>query len=134
MHAIPQTRMTKQRALILDTLRSVVSHPTADEIYHMVRKKMPKISLGTVYRNLDMLAGAGEVTLLERTGGQKRFDGNTMPHQHVRCLNCGRVADVYPALPLSLPDVSAVKVPGFVLRRIDVEITGVCDGCKGYPL
>lgn len=124
-----QTRMTKQRAVILETLRSVRSHPTADEIYGLVRKKMPRISLGTVYRNLDLLTASGEIRRLERAGVQKRFDGDLTPHQHVRCESCGSVGDVFPPLPL--PDASSIKLPGFYIKKTEVEFIGLCPNCTG---
>ncbi|MDL2306583.1 transcriptional repressor [Desulfovibrio sp. OttesenSCG-928-C06] len=122
------TRMTRQRALILSELKSVQSHPTADEIYGMVRKKMPRISLGTVYRNLDLLAESSEVLKLEYAGFQKRFDGNTHAHQHVRCVHCGKVADVMPEVDNpTLPE--KMNVPGFTVLSARVEFFGVCKDC-----
>lgn len=89
-----QTRMTRQRAVILEELRKTKSHPTADELYSIVRERLPRISLGTVYRNLDFLADSGEIRRLEAAGSTKRFDGDISWHQHVRCLRCGRIGDV----------------------------------------
>ena len=66
--AQPQTRMTRQRAVILEELRKVKTHPTADELYSIVRERLPRISLGTVYRNLDFLADTGEIRRLEAAG------------------------------------------------------------------
>ena len=126
-----QTRMTKQRAVILEALRSVRTHPTADEIYGLVRKKMPRISLGTVYRNLDLLASSGEIRRLDRAGVQKRFDGDLTPHQHVRCENCGSVGDVFPPLPL--PDTSKANLSGFYIKKAEVEFIGLCATCMNTP-
>lgn len=123
-----QTRMTRQRALILEALRNVTSHPTADEIYGMVREKMPRISLGTVYRNLDLLANSGEILCLDRAGAQKHFDGDTRPHYHVRCKHCGRIGDVF-AAP-ALPSFNDVATGGFTIEHMDVEFTGVCNACR----
>lgn len=121
-------RMTKQRSLILSELRKLTSHPTADEMYNIVRKKMPRISLGTVYRNLDLLAGDQEILKLEHAGFQKRFDGNIMPHQHVRCTHCGKVADVMP--PVSVPEMpDAMAVPGFEVTSASLEFYGTCADC-----
>lgn len=123
-----QTRMTKQRAVILEVLRSVHSHPTADEIYGMVRKRLPHISLGTVYRNLDLLTTAGEILRLDRAGIQKRFDGNAMPHQHVRCRDCGKIGDVFP--PAALPALADATVSGFTIHGVEVEFVGLCRDCE----
>lgn len=125
------TRMTKQRALILEELRNVTSHPTADEIYAIVRSKMPHISLGTVYRNLELLAENNEILKLEYAGFQKRFDGNTMPHSHVRCEHCGKVADVMGDVPVQSvpPDVSA---PDFEISSARLEFFGLCRHCQNH--
>lgn len=123
-----QTRMTKQRAIILEALRGVTSHPTADEIYGMVRKKLPHISLGTVYRNLELLTNSGEILRLDRAGVQKRFDGNTMPHQHVRCKICGRIGDAMGTA--SAPAITEVSASGFTIHDVEVEFIGVCDECE----
>ena len=77
----PQTRMTRQRMVILEELRKVKTLPTADELYAMVRTRMPRISLGTVYRNLDFLTESKEILKLESAGSIRRFDGDTRPHQ-----------------------------------------------------
>ncbi|PKN21112.1 MAG: transcriptional repressor, partial [Deltaproteobacteria bacterium HGW-Deltaproteobacteria-3] len=77
-------RITKQRQIILDELCSVTSHPTADVLYQMVRKRLPKISLGTVYRNLEIMSECGIIQKLDIGGTQKRFDGAPHIHYHVR--------------------------------------------------
>ena len=100
----PQTRMTRQRMVILEELKKVRTHPTADELYAMVRARLPRISLGTVYRNLDFLAETGEILKLEAAGSIRRFDGDIRPHQHIRCTNCGRVGDVMSSVPV--PDIA----------------------------
>lgn len=124
-----QTRMTKQRAIILEMLRSVDTHPTADEIYGMVREKMPRISLGTVYRNLELLTNSGEILRLDRAGAQKHFDGNTMPHQHVRCKSCGRIGDVMSPVPV--PSIQDAAAPGFIIEALEMEFIGLCGACHG---
>lgn len=122
------TRNTRQRSVILDKLREVTSHPTADEIFSMTREMLPRISLGTVYRNLELLTRQGEIICLESGGAQKRFDGNMMPHHHVRCSECGKIADVEATLPL--PDIGKVQVKGFTLTNAEILFEGVCENCK----
>lgn len=122
-------RLTSQRKLILEELQAVTSHPTADEIYGMVRQKMPRISLGTVYRNLEVLSSLGLVRKLEHAAGQKRFDADMKPHHHIRCEVCGKVDDIFDA-----QDISGIEqnlntdyhITGFTL-----EFSGVCPACQG---
>jgi len=122
------TRNTRQRTVILTALREVHTHPTADEIFAMTRETLPHISLGTVYRNLDLLARHGEILCLENGSTQKRFDGNLLPHHHVRCTKCGKVADVNFSLPI--PDICSLSVDGFTLTRINILFEGICNKCK----
>ena len=127
-----QTRMTRQRAVILEELRKTKSHPTADELYSIVRERLPRISLGTVYRNLDFLADSGEIRRLEAAGSTKRFDGDISWHQHVRCLRCGRIGDVMQ--PLATPSVDGIQVEGFfTIVGSRMEFDGLCAECAGRP-
>jgi Fe2+ or Zn2+ uptake regulation protein len=87
-------RMTRQRKVILEELRKFMHHPSADEIYEAVRKRIPRISLGTVYRNLEVLSELGEIRKLEFGGTIKRFDGDPEDHYHIRCNLCDRVDNV----------------------------------------
>ncbi len=123
--------MTRQRMVILEELRKTVSHPTADELYATVRRRLSRISLGTVYRNLDLLAETGQILKLESAGAMRRFDGNPAPHRHVRCVRCGRVADV-PCGPGDAPDISRLAVDGFHITGARVEYDGVCEACAAF--
>lgn len=121
-------RLSRQRKVILEELRKVDTHPTADEVYDMVRKTLPRISLGTVYRNLEFLCSKGLAIKVGPAGSQKRFDGNPEPHSHVRCLGCGRIADVHQPVALSLPGEDAAS--GFTVTGVNVEYTGYCPACR----
>lgn len=125
---VRQTRNTKQRAVILDKLRQVYTHPTADEIYVMTREDLPRISLGTVYRNLEVLARQGEILCLENGATPKRFDGKTTPHHHVRCVQCGNIADVHANIPT--PTLEAAAVEGFTVTGAQILFEGFCEKCK----
>jgi len=124
-----QIRMTQQRQVILEELCKVTNHPTADEMYHMIRKIMPKISLGTVYRNLEILSELGMVLKLDVGGTQKRFDANVENHYHARCKKCGSVSDVH--MPVS-EDVEAEGqlCTDFKIERHSLEFVGVCADCQ----
>ena len=113
-----RTRMTRQRAEILAELRKAKNRPTAEEIHARVRRCLPRISLGTVYRNLELLAQSGEI---------RRFDGDISPHLHVRCRRCGRIADVSGAA--FTPALDGLKAEGFAILRAHIELEGVCARC-----
>lgn len=87
-------RMTHQRRVILDIVTENAGHWTADEVFLKVRRRLPNISLATVYRNLEVLSSIGLISKLDMAGNQKRFDGNQDDHYHVRCTNCGRIDDI----------------------------------------
>ncbi|MBD5627213.1 MAG: transcriptional repressor [Desulfovibrio sp.] len=121
-----RTRMTRQRAEILAELRKAKTHPTAEEIHAKVRRALPRISLGTVYRNLELLAQAGEILRLEGGHG-RRFDGDVSPHLHVRCVRCGRVADV--CGPAPAPALEGLSAAGFAILGARIELDGLCGRC-----
>ena len=87
-------RMTHQRNVILEEVRTSFDHPTADQIYERVRKRLPRISMGTVYRNLDVLASSGLIRKIGPDFPQMRFDGDTRDHYHMTCIGCGRIKDM----------------------------------------
>jgi len=87
-------RLTPQRRAVLEAVRQAPIHPDACWIYDQVRRRLPNISLGTVYRSLAVLEDAGLIQELPQAGGPTRYDGNVESHQHVICSQCGRVADV----------------------------------------
>ncbi len=121
-------RMTRQRRIILEELERQGNHPTADEIYEAVRRELPRISLGTVYRNLQTLVEDGAISSL-REGGRMRFDGNALEHYHVRCLNCGRLEDV-PVEEVDEPAVELERRSGYRILAYRLEFTGLCPGCR----
>jgi Fur family ferric uptake transcriptional regulator len=121
--------MTEQRRVILDELHRMGSHPTADELYESVRKRLPSISLGTVYRNLEVLSEAGMIQKLETSGSQKRFDGIIGNHYHVRCVKCGRVDDIHSG-PIAGIDSVIKSVHGYEIVSHRLEFLGVCPRCR----
>ena len=121
-------RLSKQRKVILEELRKVKTHPTADEVYDMVRKIIPRISLGTVYRNLEFLSNKGLVLKLGAPGAQKRFDGTPEPHPHIRCEVCTAVADV--ECEVTIPDIPDAYAAGYKILNTNVEFVGVCPKCQ----
>jgi len=121
--------MTRQRRVILEELRKVDTHPSADEVYEMVRKRLPRISLGTVYRNLEILSESGDIQKLEPGCSLKRFDGNPSEHCHIRCVRCNRVADV-PMAPALQIDLKRINSNDFEIIGHRLEFLGVCSRCS----
>ncbi|HHW91774.1 MAG TPA: transcriptional repressor [Firmicutes bacterium] len=125
-------RKTRQRALILKILRSTKSHPTADWIYNQVRKEIPDISLGTVYRNLRLLKEMGEIQELQWGSTYSRFDGNPREHYHFNCLQCGRVLDVDIDVQQFLEEL-VEKKHGWKVTGHRLEFWGLCHSCREEP-
>jgi Fur family ferric uptake transcriptional regulator len=121
-------RMTQQRRIILEELRRYNNHPTADQLYERVRRHMPRISLGTVYRNLEILTAIGEIQTLELSGSQKRFDGNPCKHYHIRCMHCGRVDDA-PIAPLRRLEDELYESTVYTIMGHRLEFMGLCPEC-----
>ena len=122
-------RITKQRQVILEELRKLNTHPSADEIYNVVRRRLPRISLGTVYRNLEVLVEMGEIQKLELTGSIKRYDWDTNKHYHVRCVCCNRV-DNAPIAPLNQLEDEIYEATVFEIIGHNLEFTGLCPECS----
>ena len=120
-------RRSKQRELILEELKGVSCHPTADELYELVRKRLSNISLGTVYRNLDFLASNGIILKIE-TDGKNRFDGNVDPHAHIRCTACGRIDDIETDI-LEMPLLGSLAAKGYEVERCCIKYYGLCPEC-----
>jgi Fe2+ or Zn2+ uptake regulation protein len=128
-------RMTHQRQVILEEIRKVNTHPTADEVYTMVRKRLPRISMGTVYRNLEILSTLGLIRKVGPVTSQMRFDGNTRAHYHIRCIRCGRLGDA-PMEPLGHMEDSVRGVTDYTILGHRLEFVGICPMCgkkEGLP-
>ncbi len=121
-------KMTKQRKHIIETLKEVDTHPTADSVYEMVREKLPNVSMGTVYRNLKVLSKNGYIQRLDTVGLQKHYDGNTENHHHIVCEKCDRVSD----LPVDMRvyfSINEEKVEGFKVTGYSFMMQGICPEC-----
>ncbi|MFH0846482.1 MAG: transcriptional repressor [Chloroflexota bacterium] len=123
-------RVTKQKVAILRVLRSTMSHPTADWVYGEIRKEIPNVSLGTIYRNLRLLEKEGEIRELGLAGGPSRFDANTQPHHHFRCEKCERIFDVSIAVDKGI-DARVSRETGFKVFSHAIEFRGLCRNCRG---
>lgn len=127
-------RFTEQRAAVFRFLRGTDVHPTADEVFLHVREEVPGISLATVYKSLETLVGCGLATKLTYGDGSARYDGRTDDHHHLRCVACGRVAD----LPGRADDREvarlAASADAFHVTGYRLELTGYCLECHPVSL
>ena len=122
-----QQRNTRQRQIVLETVQQHRDHPTADEIYLDVRSRNPKISRGTVYRNLNLLVGNGQIRHV-KLPGVDRFDWRQEPHYHLLCLACGKVRDV----PIPYQQALNLEVEaqsGYRLIQHRTVFEGYCPDC-----
>jgi Fur family ferric uptake transcriptional regulator len=121
--------MTYQRQVILEELAKVTSHPTAYDLHKMVNKRLPKISLGTVYRNLELLSESNEIQRLDVSGHQRRFDANAKDHHHIRCIHCSRVDDL-PIDTTSVLEDIVFRTSEYTVLGHKIEFYGICPECK----
>ena len=118
---------SRQREAVLNVLCSTKCHPTAAWIYENVRKVLPNISLGTVYRNLAALSEEGVILSLSVGDGYEHFDGNSAPHAHLHCKRCGKIYDA----PLKQDILSGTANENDFSSETTVYIVyGVCSKCK----
>ena len=122
-------RNTRQRQAILEELQKLASHPTASELYEVVRQRLPRISLGTVYRNLELLAQSGKVRKLMTSAAEARYDGNLTRHYHLSCDRCGRIEDLYD-IPVSMPGNISDSAAGWEIVSHRLEFVGLCPICR----
>lgn len=121
-------KYSKQREAILTYLRSTKDHPTAETVYTKLRVTNPKLSLGTVYRNLNLLAESGEILRLNCGDGTDHFDATVEPHYHFICKECGRVLDLdMPSIEF-INDQAAENFAGEIQGH-QVYFYGLCKKC-----
>lgn len=121
-------RQTRQRQSILEHLKRTASHPTATEVYDSVRQELPSISLGTVYRNLEILCNLGLARKIETFGGQKRFDAIVTDHMHAICTKCGNVRDIEAGSEFNPEELRRID-SDFEITGVRVDILGICPEC-----
>lgn len=123
-----QHRNTEQRIEIINYLKSVHNHPTAEGIYLKVKKKIPHITLGTVYRNLSILVNSGKVKKID-LDGEARYDATTDKHQHCICKKCGKITDVE-NIKISNYAINNLENPRFTASDVEILYFGECSNCK----
>lgn len=118
-------KYSRQREVIRQVLASMDTHPTAAIIYDRVKKVLPRVSLGTVYRNLAQLRDGGEILSLSVGDGSERFDARTRDHLHLYCTSCGSIRDV----PLDCDPAQSVPEGEFLAGNGVYVIYGICKDC-----
>ncbi len=122
-------KFSKQRLLIHNAVKDNRIHPTADEVYAMLKPKNPNLSLGTVYRNLNNLAKSGDIIKIHLPNGGDRFDADTSDHFHYVCTECNKVFDlVLPQATKAIEDV--ISGMSFEVDDYQLVFNGRCDCCK----
>ncbi|MGN8937329.1 Fur family transcriptional regulator [Bittarella sp. HCP28S3_D9] len=122
-------KYSRQRELVLAEVKSSREHPTADMVYAALKADNLSLSLGTVYRNLNLLAQMGQIHKIGMPEGSDRFDGRTDEHYHMLCQKCGRVYDVQ-LDTLSELDGQIQSQTGFLVHSHDLIVRGVCRTCQ----
>ena len=121
-------KKSRQRDAILANLENRNDHPTADMIYMDIRKEIPNISLGTVYRNLSLLADLGEILRLSVSGKAERFDGITNFHYHFVCRECNQILDLPMDYVSEINELAQKAFPGEITGH-DAFFYGICPDC-----
>lgn len=120
---------SRQREIILDTLKENVVHPTAEFLYDIIKEKDPKISLATLYRNLNKLSDKGIIKKIDGLEPSSHFDHNTHEHYHFMCDKCKRVFDVSVNIAFDVVK-KAEKETGFLIKGHDIVLHGICKECQ----
>ena len=122
-------RYSKQRQEVLNVVIESNDHPNAKMVYERVKKVIPKISLGTVYRNLNDLVSLNEIKRISIKDGNDRFDKTVSNHNHVYCITCGKVMDI--DYTISNDDLEKIeKQTGFKITNSNFNIKGICNDCR----
>lgn len=122
-------KLTHQRTEIYRELMATEEHPNAESLYETVKKRIPAISLDTVYRTLRLFEQKGIISRVSAAGESMRFDGNTKRHHHFICVECGKVRDFYSQDFNNLVAPAEVATLGNI-GSVHVEIRGICNDCQ----
>lgn len=121
-------KYSKQRNLVLETLKQNPCHPTAEQVFALVRQKNANISLATVYRNLNQLAENGIIQKLDHIGDIARFDHTLDKHYHFICSKCSAVIDIDAGI-ISDFEQRILEQTGLAVESADISFRGICPNC-----
>jgi len=124
----PARRDTRQRRLVYEAVARTDSHPTAEWVFERVRRSMPRVSLGTVYRNLQLLVAAGRLKTWTR-GRTTRYDADVEPHDHFVCRSCGLLLDIERASG-TISSERRLRARGYWIEMRILEFIGLCRNCR----
>jgi Fur family peroxide stress response transcriptional regulator len=129
-------RHSKKREAILRIIRSTTAHPGAQWVYDQLKPSIPDLSLGTVYRNINLFREAGDLISVGVVAGEERFDGRVIPHPHLVCDCCGRVEDLpSPADEKLIREAAPSAAPqGFTIDYRRTVFYGLCAACAAPGL
>lgn len=130
MQALPQRRNTLQRRLVYEAVAGTDAHPTAEWVYERVRRQMPRVSLGTVYRNLQLLVAEGRLRSWTR-GRTIRYDADLSAHDHFSCRECGLLLDLERA-PRVFAEERRLRARGHEVEGRVLEFVGICRDCRHH--
>jgi len=123
-----KNRITAQRRIILKELKKLKTHPTAEEIYAIVKNKLPKINFSTIYRNLKYLKDNHEIIEIKSTKNKNRYDAYTKNHIHLICKKCQQIYDIFDKIDININSPQINKL-NFKIDHEFLELTGLCCNC-----
>ena len=126
----PSTKQFRKRNAILSYLQSTTAHPSAEMVYAELKQQIPDLSIGTVYRNLNLFRQQGMASVIATVHGVERFDANTDPHVHFICTGCDTVDDL---MQMKVPEefcTQAAAMSGGKVEQCSLSFTGLCRNCR----
>jgi Fe2+ or Zn2+ uptake regulation protein len=121
--------LTSQRKAVLEALGESRGHPSAEDVYLLVKQKNPRVALGTVYQALGVLEEIGVIEAKHWSESPTRYDLNVGPHLDIRCLRCGEVAEV-PGVHFDGLEESIRAATPYEVKRATVVVEGLCPACR----
>lgn len=121
--------VTHQRQVIYEALQSMRGHPSPEEVYARVKKKVPSVSLATVYKNIHLFIDSGIFREVSLHHGSLRVETNAKPHYHLVCTSCKSITDI-DAEELGFTSRARRLKGGFLAQRFSVDVLGLCPGCQ----
>lgn len=122
-------KYSKQRELILSIINNTKIHPTAEEVHQIAKETIPNISLGTVYRNLNTLVQTNQIIKLTVPNDSVHYDNNHQKHDHLHCLKCNKIFDIY-LDDQTVLEKKTMKKYGYHIVSHEIMFTGYCNNCK----